>query len=46
MVVAIPGETMSLAAAVMEETHAIRPCRKFEGHTHDVDAYTYRVDNK
>ncbi|KAJ8581601.1 WD40 repeat-like protein [Rhizopogon salebrosus TDB-379] len=34
--VAIPGKTMSLPAAVTEETHAMRPCRKFEGHTKPV----------
>jgi WD40 repeat protein len=33
VVVAIPGKTMSLPAAVTEETRAIRPCHKFEGHT-------------
>jgi WD40 repeat protein len=36
VVVAIPGKTMSLPAAVTEETRAIRPCHKFEGHTETV----------
>jgi WD40 repeat protein len=36
VVAAIPGKTMSLPA-VTQETQAIRPCHKFEGHTHDVD---------
>jgi WD40 repeat protein len=36
VIVAIPGKTMSLPAAVMEETQVIRPCHKFEGHTEDV----------
>jgi WD40 repeat protein len=33
VVVAIPRKTMSLPAAVTQEIRAIRPCRKFEGHT-------------
>jgi WD40 repeat protein len=36
VVVAIPGKTMSLPAGVTEETRAIRPCHKFEGHTDTV----------
>jgi WD40 repeat protein len=36
VVVAITGKTMSLPAAVTEETRAIRPCHKFEGHTEAV----------
>jgi hypothetical protein len=31
-----PGETMSAPAAVTQETRAIRPYRKFEGHTNPV----------
>jgi WD40 repeat protein len=33
VVVAIPGETMSLPVAVTQERGAITPCRTFEGHT-------------
>jgi WD40 repeat protein len=36
VVVAIPGKAMSLPGAVTEETRAIRPCHKFEGHTREV----------
>ena len=41
MVVAIPGKAMSLPAAVTEETRAIRPCHKFEGHTSVVAGVTH-----
>jgi hypothetical protein len=33
VVVEISGRAMSLPAAVTEETRAIRPCHKFQGHT-------------
>jgi WD40 repeat protein len=36
VVVAIPGKTMSLPAAVPQETREIRPCRKFDRHTGQV----------
>jgi len=41
VVVAIPGKAMSLPAAVTEETRAIRPCHKFEGHTSVVAGVTH-----
>jgi WD40 repeat protein len=41
VVVAIPGETMSLPATVTQETRAIRPFRKFEGHTGTVNGVVY-----
>jgi WD40 repeat protein len=36
VVVTIPGKAMRLPAAATEETRAIRPCHKFEGHTEGV----------